>query len=108
MRYLSGIHALNLPCALLTHLTDRNPADPTLQRSVASSWGNMLTLVRAPMKGDIKLGNYAVSQPDVYYIDGDVSTLFSHIDGIMGNALFFNHTVILDLKNMRFGIIETK
>lgn len=91
---------------LWQQLTDRDPTDATLQRMTGPSWGNMITFVRAPMKGHLKLGNYAVSQPDVCYADGDVSALFAGLEGILGNALFFNHTVILDLKNMRFGIAK--
>lgn len=94
---------------LWQQLTNLDPIDPTLQRFAASSWGNMITFVGAPIKDHIRLGNYEFSHPKAYFADGDMGTPFASIDGIMGNAMFYDqYIVILDMKDMRFGVVESK
>jgi hypothetical protein len=74
------------------------------------SWGGNLKIFGAPLKGELRLGALrfqhleATSTPT-----GANDFKNSGFDGMLGNALFFNDVVVLDLGIMpAFGVITTQ
>lgn len=79
-------------------------------RLQVSSWGQIVTMLGAPAKGDVQLGNIRVQSPLIFYIR-ERPDWFEHwktkTNGLMGNALFKSDIVVLKLgQQPRFGVIQ--
>jgi hypothetical protein len=65
-----------------------------------TSWGREVTLTGAPLKMALKLGQARLEHPQAFF-DPTTAPTFE----LIGNPLFANHTVILDLAAHRLGLI---
>jgi hypothetical protein len=74
-------------------------------RVTVPSWGEEVALVGAPVKGVLKFGKLQVRNPIAYFAPKGLM----EADGLIGNSLFYDeYMVILDLKQNRFGILESE
>lgn len=92
-------------------LTGRSGEEADNQRFSGPSWGNIWTNIGTALPGSLRLGHQLFNQPMLYYADSDAfnRNVLASLDGIIGNALFYDeYTVILDLKDLRFGFVRTK
>ncbi|UTW46241.1 hypothetical protein KFE80_04960 [bacterium SCSIO 12696] len=76
-------------------------------------WANdqVVTTIGAPLKGGLLLGGLEVESLHAHYIrerPNYFANLPLEADGLLGNALFFDKKIILDLRNKRtwFGIFK--
>lgn len=75
------------------------------------SWGKEATLIGAPLKEDIRIGNAIISNPNIFFSDSGLPNLdfekSYQARGLFGNALFVDHyLVIVDIPHSRFGLIS--
>ncbi|MBF9143393.1 hypothetical protein [Hymenobacter properus] len=80
------------------------------QVTPVNSWGKTLTAHTAPTAARLQIGATALPLGTVTYIDGTTfmqRTLmrFSGMGGMLGNKVFSQHTLILDVKGGRFGVV---
>jgi hypothetical protein len=77
-----------------------------------SSWGNTIDCYSALLKGAISIGNFRVEKTSGYYCDfgekeapGDFTKWPFKINGYIGNALFYDSSIIVvNMVNHQFGI----
>ena len=74
-----------------------------------NSWGKTLTIVTAPSNKKIVIGKLEFKLSEVTYIKGtskiqNLLMKFSGMQGMIGNKLFLNNTIIIDCKNEKFKI----
>jgi hypothetical protein len=85
-------------------------SDATIRES-AQSWGKQIEFVGATATGDLRLGDRTFRHPVITTAPTEPTNYHDNYfgaDGVLGNALFFNSTVILDLgAHPRFGIISS-
>ncbi len=92
------------------HETWKSIADSTMNTDSLniSSWGEMVWVHGANIKGDAYLGTKKLSKGRAYYTTNKRLLEFNkqeNISGTTGNAYFFNNIVIIDFKNKKFGIL---
>jgi hypothetical protein len=80
------------------------------QVTPVNSWGKTLTAHTVPTAARLQIGATALPLRTVTYIDGTTfmqRTLmrFSGMGGMLGNEAFSQHTLILDVKGGRFGLV---
>lgn len=78
-----------------------------------NSWNKFLTANTLASNNTITIANTSIPIHSTTYIEGVSDSqieLMSKmgIGGMTGNKLFINHILVLDTKNHKFGIIETK
>lgn len=74
-----------------------------------NSWGNTLAVFSASANKKIQFGNVPLPLSEVTYIEGtsklqNFLMKQSGMQGMIGNKLFLNHTLILDCKNEKFKL----
>ncbi|MBU1702645.1 MAG: hypothetical protein KJ970_00115 [Candidatus Eisenbacteria bacterium] len=77
---------------------------------IVGSWGRAMTILGAPALGALVIGSARIEDPNVFYIK-EQPDLFSNwpfpANGLIGNALFFDRVVVLDLGiRPRFGLVQ--
>lgn len=80
------------------------------QVTPVNSWGKTLMAHTVPTAARLQIGVTALPLRTVTYIDGTTfmqRTLmrFSGMGGMLGNEVFSRHTLILDVKGGRFGVV---
>lgn len=101
---------LQVQPSLWPNLTGRTGDEPDNDRYSGPAWGNTLDVVGAPLSDELQFGSYKFSGLMTYFVPDPNWNLrvMSKSDGLIGNALFYDdYTVILDLKDMRFGFAKT-
>jgi len=68
-----------------------------------NAWGKPHLIIGRPMKDTMVLGGQSISGFRVYADQNDTGRTREY-DAITGNALFWDKTVIIDLKNKKFGV----
>jgi hypothetical protein len=72
-----------------------------------NAFGNTLDLVGRPVAGELRFAGQSFSDLRVYArADADNERFFrgQKIDAITGNALFWDHVIVIDFRNGRFGM----
>lgn len=74
-----------------------------------NSWGNTLTIISAPAKEKIEIGNVSLNLSEITYIEGtsriqNLLMKLSGMQGMIGNKLFLDQILIIDCKAERFRI----
>ena len=74
-----------------------------------NSWGNTLTLISAPAKEKVEIGNAHLDLSEVTFIEGtskiqNLLMRFSGMQGMIGNKLFLDRKLTIDCKNEKFKI----
>ena len=74
-----------------------------------NSWGNKLNVISAPAKANIYVGGAILNLSEVTYIEGtsqiqNILMKLSGMEGMIGNKLFLNNTLIIDCKNEKFKV----
>lgn len=74
-----------------------------------NSWGNTLTIISAPAKEKMEIGNAVLNLSEVTYIEGtsglqNLLMKFSGMQGMIGNKLFLNRTLTIDCKNEKYKV----
>jgi hypothetical protein len=105
----SSPDALLVDLSLWKHATGRSGTKDATTHSRTQSWGRELEFIGAPASGDLKLGNHiykkplmttSPAQPDAFHTE-------DFAQGLLGNALFGDSIIILDLgSHPQFGIIN--
>jgi hypothetical protein len=96
-------------------ITDQNEwekyrvKDGKTKSEKANSVGNTLTVISAPAQETIEIGSKSLSLSEVTYIEGtsavqNILMRFSGMQGMIGNKLFLNQTLIIDCKTEKFKI----
>ena len=75
-----------------------------------TSWSNTLTAYQANSMAKVKFADTAITLGTVTYIEGMSSfqrllMSLSGMGGMVGNKLFIEHTIILDLESDRFAVL---
>lgn len=92
--------------------TGRQPGDAGNRQLKVNSWGREVSLVGAPLKGRMCVGEACVTAPLVFFEPTGIANLdFNRygfpIDGVFGNVPFDGRfTVVLDVPHRRFGLLE--
>lgn len=76
---------------------------------IANSWGEKVNFYGKPIAKDVYIGDKKLDKNYAWYNENKRLMEFNeveNIDGLTGNAYFFNETILLDFKNNRFGIIR--
>ncbi|MCT2408784.1 hypothetical protein NZD88_14660 [Chryseobacterium antibioticum] len=81
----------------------------SIKKEKGNSWGNVLTVISAPADQAVKIGNSELKLSEVTYVEGtsplqNLLMKTSGMQGMIGNKLFLNHTLIIDCKNEKFKI----
>lgn len=84
----------------------------TAQLVPVNSWGKTLTAHTVATTATMQFGASAVPLGTVTYIEGTtfmqrMLTQVSGMGGMLGNAPFGQHTIILDVKSGRFGVVQS-
>jgi hypothetical protein len=95
---------------LWQRLTGKSGQDDATTVLEVSSWGKKVPMVGAEMQGSLEIGSVRMDRPMVYYW-GNQPRFFAQwpfpATGLLGNALFFDEVVVIDLSEpTRFGIIR--
>jgi hypothetical protein len=95
---------------LWQRLTGKKGYDDATSIVNISSWGKTVPMVGAEMQGALELGKVRMDRAMVYYW-GDQPRFFDQwpfpAAGLMGNALFIDEVVVIDLgQPTRFGILR--
>jgi hypothetical protein len=88
-------------------LTGLQGTESSTRRRTGSSWDTDITLIGAPMQGQLAVGPAFVERPVVWHTPGSRFSLSHWPDtsGFIGNEIFADRfIVILDLSRRRFGI----
>lgn len=94
-----------------TEMTGRQPNDSRNERWSVNSWGKMVPMVGAPMKGEMCFGHACLPSPLVFFVSGslrdfDFDQYPYKAAGLFGNVAFDGRvTVIVDVPRRRFGLI---
>ncbi|MDB5236212.1 MAG: hypothetical protein JWR44_3205 [Hymenobacter sp.] len=100
--------------ALLTNKTSweamARPGAPT-HTVVVNSWGRPLTSRTVATAAALAVGPVALPLRTVTYIEGttwqqSMLMRFSGMGGMLGNEPFSQHTVVLDVRGRRFGLVQ--
>jgi hypothetical protein len=80
-----------------------------IKKEKGNSWGNVLTILSAPAKATIGMGNNKLHLSEVTYIEGtsamqNLLMKFSGMQGMIGCKLFLNRKLTLDCKNGKFKV----
>lgn len=98
--------------ALWKKFTGLRGDEKNIARLKVPSWGKEAILLGAPTKGPLKIGSLTVRNPTVYFDStalNDFTTWPFKVDGLVGNALFYDHhTILIDLIKNRFGVLRNK
>ena len=89
--------------------TGRSRARDATTHDTAQSWGRELEFIGAPASGDLKIGKHVYKRPLVSTTPAQPESFRteSGSDGLLGNALFGDSIIILDLgSHPQFGIIS--
>ena len=73
-----------------------------------TAWGESKEVAGGPLKAQVRLGGALLPIHTVHYADEKGwQDFFSHYDmvGIIGNAPFLEHTIVLDFPKGRFGVL---
>ncbi|UOG76992.1 hypothetical protein MTX78_10405 [Hymenobacter tibetensis] len=86
------------------------PSAP-VRTTAVNSWGKTLTSYTAPTAATVQVGTTAMPLRTVTYIEGMsmLQTLmmrFSGLGGMLGNEVFAERTIVLDVKGGRFGVVQ--
>lgn len=81
----------------------------SIKKEKGNSWGNVLTVISAPADQTVKTGNSELQLSEVTYVEGtsqmqNLLMKTSGMQGMIGNKLFLNHTLIIDCKNEKFKV----
>lgn len=84
------------------------PGTP-VKKEKGNSWGNILTVISAPADHNIKISSQCLKLSEVTYVEGvsrmqNLLMKTSGMQGMIGNKLFLNRTLILDCKNEKFKV----
>ncbi|KMQ64193.1 hypothetical protein ACM39_16850 [Chryseobacterium sp. FH2] len=74
-----------------------------------NAWGKSLTIKSSPAHQEISFGNSALKLSEVTYIEGtskmqNFLMKSAGMQGMLGNKIFLNHSLILDCKNQKFKV----
>jgi hypothetical protein len=91
-------------------LTGRDGSDDASIHWNVHSWGRGVTAVGAPALGPLVIGSTRIDEPCVFYVQ-EQPRLFANwpftATGLVGNAPFWDHVVIIDLGiRPRFGMLR--
>ncbi|WP_228432116.1 hypothetical protein [Chryseobacterium shigense] len=83
--------------------------DGSIKKEKGNSWGNVLTVNSATADQTVTIGNSKLQLSEVTYVEGtskmqNLLMKTSGMQGMIGNKLFLNHTLIVDCKNKKFKV----
>jgi hypothetical protein len=88
-------------------LTGRRGDEPSNQRMAISSWDIDITMIGAPMTGDLRLGPAVRRRPTIWFTSDSRASFdaWPLTKGLFGNELLADQfVVVVDLPNGRFGV----
>ena len=90
--------------------TGRSGAEPDNRTIRVPSFGQQATFVGAPAQGDIAVGSATLERPMIYFMASgperlDFRTWGFPVSGLIGNVLFADELVVVDLPHRRFGVL---
>ncbi|MFD2720923.1 hypothetical protein ACFST9_19540 [Hymenobacter monticola] len=106
----SGSSAFALLTSQATWQEMARPGAPD-QVTPVNSWGKTLTAHTVPTAASLQIGTRTLPLGTVTYIDGTsfmerMLMQFSGMGGMLGNEVFSQHTLILDVKGRRYGLVS--
>jgi hypothetical protein len=106
----SSPDALVVDFSVWKQATGRSGAKDATTRASAQSWGRELEFIGAPASGDLKMGNHVYKRPLVTTTPAQPDSFRTEDEaqGLLGNALFGDSIIVLDLgSHPQFGIINS-
>lgn len=109
----ASIFPLTTSREIWERVTRRTGTEPDLTVLTVPSWDRKVTLVGAPAAQPVRIGSIEVAAPRVFYLEEGPEELKPQnwdppIDGMIGNTLFLDSWVIVDLPRNRFGLIPKR
>ncbi len=105
----SSPDVLDVDFGLWKEATGRSSTRDATTHSSGQSWGHELEFIGAPASGDLKIGNHVYHGPMMTTTPTQPDTFRTDYwgQGLLGNALFTESVIILDLgAHPRFGVID--
>ena len=110
MLFDSGSSAFALVTSKAVWQTLARPGAAT-DTTIVQAMGRPVTTYTAPTAVALALGSQSVPLGTVTYMEGirweqELMMRFSDMTGMLGNAPFSTHTLILDVRNSRVGLVQ--
>lgn len=105
----SSPDAMSVDFSLWKEATGKSGTKDATTHGSAQSWGHELEIIGAPASGNLKIGNHVYQRPLITSTPAHPDNFRTEYggQGLLGNALFTQSIIILDLgAHPRFGIID--
>jgi len=102
----ASLFPINTNKKLWTEIVEENVKTDTI---ISNSWGEKVNFYGRPIEKDIYIGDKKLDKNYAWYNENKRLMEFNeveNIDGLTGNAYFFNDTIVLDFKSNKFGIVK--
>jgi hypothetical protein len=106
----SSVSALDVDLALWKDFTGKTGSSDATAHFRAPSWGKEIEIIGAPASGDLKIGKHIFPHPQITTFPAQPASYSAdyQAQGLLGNALFRDKVIILDLgAHPAFGIVNT-
>ena len=105
----SSPDAMSVDFSLWKEATGKSGTKDATTHGSAQSWGHELEIIGAPASGNLKIGSHVYQRPLITSTPAHPDNFRTEYggQGLLGNALFTQSIIILDLgAHPRFGIID--
>jgi hypothetical protein len=102
----ASLFPINTNKELWNSIIDKTAKTDTI---IANSWGDKVKFYGRPIKEKVYLGKRKLENNFAWYNENKRLQEFNkdeEVDGLTGNAFFFNNIVVLDFKNKKFGVVN--
>ncbi|MDH6253259.1 hypothetical protein M2347_002986 [Chryseobacterium sp. H1D6B] len=102
----ASLFPINTNKELWSSIIDKTAKTDTI---IANSWGDKVKFFGRPIKEKVYLGKRKLEDNYAWYNENERLQEFNkdeEVDGLTGNAFFFNNIVVLDFKNKKFGVVN--
>ncbi len=102
----ASLFPINTNKELWSKIVDQTSRTDTL---IGNSWGEKVSFYGRPIKENVYLGKKLLKNSIAWYNENKRLQEFNkteNIDGLTGNAYFSDDIIVLDFKNIRFGIVN--
>ena len=102
----ASLFPVNTNKKIWTEIVDEIATTDTL---IANSWGEQVPFYGKPITKNVYLGDKLLHKDYAWYNENKRLMEFNtveEIDGLVGNAYFFDEVVLLDFKHNQFGVVR--
>lgn len=107
----SSPDALDVDLSMWKEATGRSGPDEATRHGSAQTWGRQLEFISAPASGDLRIGHHVYRRPLITTNPTQPAVFRTSYkaQGALGNALFKDSIIVLDLgSHPQFGIVDSR